>query len=202
MNLSARDILPSDPYRLFMKWLDEAVACDPILYARAMCLSTVSVDGAPEGRIVMLHDVNPSGFAFFTDRRSKTGQALARHPRAALIFYWGPLERQVRVQGTAEVASKREADAFFAERPRRSKGTAWASTQSEPVACRADLEAALEAADTRFAEKDEIPRPPSWQAYRLVPHTIEFWQARSRRLHDRIEYRPKGNEWTTRRLAP
>lgn len=202
MPLSDRDSLPDDPYRLFTKWLDEATRRESIRYARAMCLSTVASDGFPEGRIVMLHDVNPSGFAFFTDRRSKTGQALAHRPQAALTFYWDPLERQVRVQGSVEVASEQDADAFFAERPRRSKVTAWASTQSEPVARRADLEAALEAADTRFAENDDIPRPPYWQAYRLAPRSIEFWQARARRLHDRIEYRPEGDAWTTQRLAP
>lgn len=202
MDLSDSETLPEDPYRLFTAWYEEATACASIMYARAMCLSTIGRDGFPEGRIVLMHDAGPAGFTFFTDRRSRKGQALADTPRAALTFYWGPLERQVRVQGSVESATAEEADAFFAERPRRSKITAWASAQSEPVASRNDLEAEMKTVEERFAETDDIPRPPHWQAYRVVPRTIEFWHARARRLHDRIEYSVAEEGWTMRRLAP
>jgi pyridoxamine 5'-phosphate oxidase len=167
-----------------------------------MCLSTVSKAGLPDGRIVLMHDVNATGIAFFTDRRSPKGRALAAVPRAALTFYWGPLERQVRLRGAVHEAPSDEADTFFAERPRRSKITAWACEQSAVTADRDALEAQMEAAERRFADAATVPRPPYWQAYRLTPRVVEFWHARSRRLHDRIVYTSEGADWSRRRLAP
>lgn len=192
---------PSDPMPFFAEWYADAEACEAIQYAGAMCLSTVSPDDFPEGRIVLLHDASADGFAFFTDRRSGKGQSLAETPRAALTFYWGPLERQIRVQGEVERGTDAEADAFFAERPRRSKGTAWASPQSQPMAPE-ELEQRIQATDDRFAEHETIPRPPHWQAYRIRPQMIEFWEARARRLHARIRYTRSGGDWTHQRLAP
>lgn len=202
MPLSDASTLPDDPYRLFAPWHAEAEACDAIMYASAMCLSTVDSEGWPDGRIVLMHDIGPSGVAFFTDRRSEKGHALDAVPRAALTFYWGPLEKQVRMRGAVHTTSAEEADAFFAERPRRSKITAWASAQSTEVASRDALETAMDEVERRFADRDTIPRPPYWQAYRVTPDRIEFWQARARRLHDRILYTPDGDGWTRRRLAP
>ncbi|MFP4228646.1 MAG: pyridoxamine 5'-phosphate oxidase [Salinivenus sp.] len=193
---------PPDPLALFKEWRADAEACDTIQYAGAMCLSTVAPDGFPEGRIVLLHDSGPDGFAFFTDRRSAKGQSLAETPRAALTFYWGPLERQVRVQGPVEPGTPTEADAFFDERPRRSKGTAWAAPQSQPVT-RSDLERRVREVDARFEEHASIPRPPDWQVYRVRPRSIEFWEARARRLHERVRCtRGEGERWTWERLVP
>lgn len=193
---------PSDPFVLFAEWYDAAEACETIQYAEAMCLSTVAPDGWPEGRIVLLHDVGPAGFAFFTDRRSDKGQSLKQTPRAALTFYWGPLERQVRVRGCVERETDAEADAFFEERPRRSKGTAWASPQSRPIT-QPELERRMQEVDDQYEEQDAIPRPPYWQAYRVRPRMVEFWEARARRLHERVRYtRADGEDWTAQRLAP
>lgn len=194
---------PSDPLRWFAEWHAAAEACETIQYAGAMCLSTVALDGFPEGRIVLLHDVGPEGFAFFTDRRSGKGRSLEQTPRAALTFYWGPLERQVRVQGAVERGTDAEADAFFEERPRRSKGTAWASPQSQPIPP-VELERRMQDIDEKYAEQAPIPRPPYWQVYRVRPRMIEFWEARARRLHERFRYtRADGGEsWTCERLAP
>ncbi len=192
---------PPDPMTVFAEWFADAEACEAIRYAGAMSLSTVSPDGWPEGRIVLLHEASARGFAFFTDRRSPKGQSLDATPRAALTFYWGPLERQIRVQGTVEPGTDAEADAFFAERPRRSKGTAWASSQSQPMTLDA-LEQRMHAIDERFAEHETIPRPPYWQVYRVRPRTIEFWEARARRLHERIRYIRSGGDWAHQRVAP
>jgi len=202
MTLSDASTLPDAPYPLFRAWYADAEAREDIMYPGAMCLSTTDHDGKPDGRIVLMHDVGASGVAFFTDRRSRKGRALDAVPHAALTIYWGPLERQVRMRGAVRAASAAEADAFFAERPRRSKITAWASTQSDPAADRAALEDAMTSVERRFADHDDIPRPPYWLAYRVQPDTIEFWQARARRLHDRIEYVTRGDAWTRRRLAP
>jgi pyridoxamine 5'-phosphate oxidase len=193
---------PPDPLALFATWYDDAKDCSSIHYPGAMCCATISPDGFPENRVVLLHDAGAEGFAFFTDRRSGKGRSLAQVPRAALAFYWGPQERQVRVQGAVEQGTGAEADAFFAERPRRSKGTAWASPQSQPIA-QAELDRRVQAVDDRYAEGEPIPRPPYWQVYWVRPRMIEFWEARSRRLHERFRYtRDEKGSWTCRRLAP
>jgi len=193
---------PSDPLAFFDEWQADAEACDAIQYAGATCLSTVAPDGWPEGRIVLLHDAGPSGFAFFTDRRSAKGRSLAETPRAALTVYWGPLERQVRVQGPVDRGTAAEADAMFDERPRRSKGTAWAAPQTQPTT-RAELKRRMQEVDARFEGHESIPRPPDWQVYRVRPRSIEFWEARARRRHERVRYtRDEGGDWTHERLAP
>lgn len=198
--------LPASPFDLFASWFREAAAHDQIRYPGAMCLSTVSAEGWPEGRIVLLHGVSGDddapGFRFATDRRSAKGQALAATPRAALTWYWEPLERQVRAQGRVVRASDAEAETIFHERPRRSKGTPWASVQSQPLPDRADLLRRVEAVDARFAEAEVIPRPRDWVAYRVVPHRVEFWEARARRLHERVLYTATDDGWTITRLDP
>lgn len=192
---------PPGPIDLFAGWHADASAHEAVQYAGAACLSTVDADGWPDGRIVMVHAFDADGFTVFTDARSPKALALAAHPRAALTFYWGPLERQVRVQGQVERAADDEADACFAERPRRSRATAWASMQSSTVGAGA-LAEAMEQWDAAFDGQEVIPRPPHWQAYRLVPHRIEYWQARARRLHDRLRYTRDGALWRRERLAP
>lgn len=195
--------LPEDPLELFAAWYRRAVAVAHLRYPNAMCLSTASPDGRPEGRFVIVHAWGEDGFLFLTDARSAKGRALAHLPYASLAVYWGaPLELQVRVEGGVEVAPEEDADRVFAQRPRRSQATPWASRQSEVTTLEA-LEASLAEVDRRFAGRDPLPRPPHWRAYRLLPETMEFWAARPRRLHDRFRYRRlAGGGWERVRLAP
>ncbi len=193
---------PDTPFPFFDAWMDAAHRCEKIRYPQAMCLSTLSADGYPEGRIVLLHAYDEAGFRFMTDTRSAKGRALAHCPRAALTLYWEPLERQVRIQGDVEAADDAEADRFFAERPRRSRATAWASDQSAVVANDAEFSRRVAHIDARFEDVDPIPRPPHWQAYRVIPRNVEFWQAGGRRLHERIRYVRTETGWRMDVLAP
>ncbi len=194
--------LPADPLALFARWLDDARRSDAVRYPHATCLSTLAPDGYPDGRIVLLHHFDETGFFFMTDIRSEKAKALAHCPRAALTFYWEPLERQVRLQGDVTPASDDEADRFFAERPRKSRATAWAAVQSRPLPDAGTLGHRMAHFDARFEGLDPIPRPPHWQAYRLVPRRLEFWQAGARRLHERIRYTRAGDGWRLERLEP
>ncbi len=194
--------LPADPLALFARWLDDVRRSGAVRYPHATCLSTLAPDGYPDGRIVLLHHYDETGFFFMTDTRSEKAKALAHCPRAAMTFYWEPLERQVRLRGDVTAATEAEADRFFEERPRRSRVTAWASEQSRPLPDRAALDARVAAYDARFAAVDPIPRPPHWQAYRLVPRSLAFWQAAARRLHERIRFIRTADGWAAERLAP
>ena len=165
-----------------------------------MTLATTDPDGAPSARTVLLKEVD-TGFVFFTHHDSRKGQAMAAHPRAALVFLWKPLERQVCIAGDVTPLPRAHSEAYFAQRPRESQLGAWASDQSQPVADRATLDARLEAARTRFAE-GVVPCPPRWSGFRLLPGRIEFWQGRVGRLHDRLQYRRAGDVWTLDRLGP
>lgn len=199
----SRKQLADDPFEQFGKWFADAEASDDIQYAAAACLSTVDGDGFPEGRMVMVQAFDDRGFAFFTDDRSKKAQALRNAPKAALTFYWGPFERQIRIQGPVEPGTEAEADEYFQRRPRRSQVTAWASYQSEPLESRDALARHMADIDEEFADRDSLPRPPYWKVYRVLPHTIEFWTARARRLHDRFLYRRTSDDnWTVVRLQP
>ncbi len=203
MEALRRKDLPETPVELFTRWYARAEACESIRYPGAMSLATVGADGFPQTRIVLLEQVDNAGFYFFTDRRSRKGLALADDPRAALNFYWGPLERQVVIQGAVKPAPEGLADAFFRRRPRKSQVTAWASQQSQPVASKRALQERLAELDARFRQVQSIPRPPDWQAYCLEPTAVEFWLAQARRLHDRFLYTktPHGS-WKITRLAP
>ena len=192
---------PADPLPLFDAWYSEAVACDQIKYAHAACLSTIDLDGLPDGRTVLLKIHDAAGFVFFTDTGSVKGRSLSRVPAAALTFYWGPLDRQIRIRGGVDQASDEVSDACFNHRPRGSRITAWACRQSQQLDA-GDLERRIEALTERFANHNDVPRPPHWQAYRLVPRAIEFWQAKANRLHDRLLYTRAGAGWTTGRLEP
>ena len=193
---------PADPLRLFDAWYAEAVACQGIRYAHAACLSTVGLDGLPDGRTVLLELHDAAGFVFFTDARSVKGRSLARLPAAALTFYWGPLDRQVRIRGGVEMGTDELSDNCFSHRPRPARITAWASRQSRQRRA-GELERRVEDQAERFAGCDLVPRPPHWQAYRLVPHALEFWLAKAGRLHDRLLY-SLGDEgsWTAGWLEP
>jgi pyridoxamine 5'-phosphate oxidase len=187
-----------DPFEQFNRWFDEAIkAQHPML--NAMTLATVSAEGRPSARIVLLKGVDNGGFVFFTNYKSRKGRELTANPAAALVLYWSELEREVRIDGRIKKVTAAESDAYFASRPLGSRHAAIASPQSEVVADRAVLEA-------RFAEAektgDQPPRPAHWGGYRLIPDEIEFWQGRPNRLHDRVLYTRKARSWTIARLAP
>ena len=192
--------LDPDPLRQFQKWLEEALAQN-LLEPNAMTLATVDVTGQPWSRTVLLKGCDARGFSFYTNYEGAKGRHLAHEPRCALTFRWGELERQVNVTGRVEKVSRAETDEYFQKRPLASKLGAWASRQSDVLADRAALEKSFEEAKTRFGENP--PAPEHWGGYVVRPATIEFWQGRQSRLHDRLRYtRLPGDTWKIQRLAP
>jgi pyridoxamine 5'-phosphate oxidase len=194
--------LASEPLRLFADWMEEATASEPN-DPNAMTLATVDENGLPDARMVLLKGVDERGFVFYTNTESAKGRELAATMKAALVFHWKSLGRQVRVRGPVERVSDGEADAYFATRPRGSRIGAWASKQSQPLESRFALEKAVATFTARYA-LGEIPRPAQWSGYRVLPLQIEFWHDRPFRLHDRIQFRRQdpGGEWTKTRLYP
>jgi pyridoxamine 5'-phosphate oxidase len=197
--LTESDLLP-DPVAMFARWYDEAAAAG-VHEPNAMVVATASSDAVPSARFVLLKGFSGDGFVFFTNTRSRKGRELAANPACALLFPWHPLERQVRVDGTAELLPRDAVDAYFAVRPRGSQLGAWASHQSQVVAGRAELEASYAEAEQRYAGAD-VPTPEEWGGYLVRPETVEFWQGRPGRMHDRLVYRRAGDGWVTERLAP
>lgn len=194
------DELDGDPLVQLRAWLDEAIAA-ALPEPTAMTLATVGADGAPDARIVLLRGLDARGLLWYTNRTSAKGRQLAALPRAAVVLHWQPLERQVRVRGSVEELEQGESDAYFASRPRASQLGAWASDQSAPIVDRHALDAQVAAVARRFGD-GPIPRPPHWGGYLLRPVSIEFWQGRPARLHDRIVHTRTGRGWTTARLQP
>ncbi|AUL48234.1 pyridoxamine 5'-phosphate oxidase [Bordetella trematum] len=187
------------PLDQFSRWFDEAVAAK-VPEPNAMTLATVDATGQPSARIVLIKGYDERGFTFFTNYESRKGQDLLANPRAALLFFWQPLERQIRIEGVVERVAAAESDAYFASRPVGSRIGAWTSQQSQPV-----TREALEAREREFKARfgDDPPRPEHWGGYRLVPSTLEFWQGRPSRLHDRLRYRADGKQgWILDRLSP
>jgi pyridoxamine 5'-phosphate oxidase len=195
--------LDPDPFVQFSRWYDDALAHGQ-LQPDAMIVASTTRDGRPSVRMVLLRGVDARGFCFYTNFESRKGRELDANPHAAIAFHWPEVLRQVRATGTVERVSDDEADAYWYARPRPSRVSAWASHQSEAVATRAELEAAVDEIERRFADQ-EVPRPKGWGGYRVVPVEVEFWQHRDDRLHDRLRYardRDGAGAWRVDRLQP
>ena len=189
-----------DPIRQFKRWFEDAVQ-GGVYEPNGMTLATVGENGQPSARVVLLKGLEDNGLVFYTNQESRKGDELAANAKAALTFWWGPLERQVRFEGETAVIEAELADAYFERRPFGSQIGAWTSPQSQVIENRAVLERAE--AELKETYKDgKVPRPPHWGGYRLIPNRVEFWQGRSSRLHDRLCYRLVNHAWTITRLAP
>ena len=189
-----------DPFALFHLWLNAAVAAE-LSDPNAMILATSTPDGTPSARAVLLKALDDRGFTFFTNYDSRKGHEIAANPRVALVFLWHQLERQVRVEGVAEVVSEAESDEYYVKRPLGSRLGAWASPQSAVIPDRAVLEQAHAELLAKYPDGNP-PRPPNWGGYRVVPAAIEFWQGRLSRLHDRLRFTRTSSGWRRERLAP
>ena len=197
--LDTKTVAP-DPFEQFRVWLEHALSAEGVVEPNAMSVATVGANGRPSSRIVLLRQWDTRGFVFYTNYGSRKGTELGAQPFAALLFWWGGLERQIRIEGAVERVLDVESDAYFATRPRGHRLSAWASQQSAVVADRETLRSAMADAEARFA--DEVPRPPFWGGYRVVPDRFEFWQGRPNRVHDRIAYERGDDVWTILRLSP
>jgi pyridoxamine 5'-phosphate oxidase len=193
--------LEPDPVAMFRRWLDDTVRAG-VHEPNAMVVATVSPSGRPSARLVLLKGLDERGFVFFTNYDSRKGQEIAANPQVSLLFPWHDLQRQVRVEGAAARVSTAESEAYFASRPRASQLGAWSSPQSEVVSSRAALDERYGGVLAQFADADEVPLPPFWGGYRVVPEAVEFWQGRVGRMHDRLVYRRADDAWRLERLAP
>jgi pyridoxamine 5'-phosphate oxidase len=190
-----------DPFIQFKVWFDQVLSTS-IIEPNAMTLATVGANGQPKARIVLLKHFDDRGFTFFTNYNSHKGQELEQTPQAALVFWWGELERQIRIEGSIEKVDIAESDGYFSLRPWESRLGAWASQQSEVIESRDILEKRLEKLKSEYADLT-VPRPPHWGGFRLIPDRLEFWQGRPSRLHDRLCYRRlKEGKWLRERLSP
>jgi pyridoxamine 5'-phosphate oxidase len=190
----------SDPVKQFSKWFHEAVEAK-VNEPNAMTVCTAAKDGKPSARILLLRNFDDSGFVFYTNYKSRKGEEITDNPHGALLFFWPELERQVRIEGILEKQTAAQSDLYFSSRPRASKLGAWTSPQSKVISDRHILDEEYKKLEKQFSD-DNVPRPPHWGGYVLKPSTIEFWQGRPSRLHDRLLYTFKNGSWKIERLAP
>lgn len=190
----------ANPIGQFQRWFAQALAAE-LPEPNAMTLATVTAEGKPAARMVLLKGFDQQGFVFYTNYLSRKGRDLSQTPWAALVFWWAELERQVRIEGQVTKVSAQETNDYFESRPRGSQLGAWASEQSRVIGDRTILEDRLQELEQHYQDQP-IPRPPHWGGYRLYPHLIEFWQGRPNRLHDRLCYQKEGEQWTIERLSP
>ena len=198
--LEIEDLSP-DPIEQFDRWWQEVLAAE-IPEPNGMTLATATPQGKPSARIVLLKGFDERGFVFYSNSLSRKGQEIEANPQAALVFWWEPLERQVRIEGVIEPIVPAESDAYFQSRPKSSRLGAWASEQSQVIKGRTELESRLRQLEEQYADTEIVPRPPHWGGLRLVPDRIEFWQGRPSRLHDRLCYLKQSREWSIVRLSP
>lgn len=200
LELNESDLDPN-PFKQFEKWFEDALKAD-LIHPNAMTVATATKDGKPSARMMLLKGFDEDGFVFYTNSESKKGEDLAENPQAALVFWWDKLERQVRIEGHTEKVSDEEADSYFKSRPKGSQLGAWASEQSHVISSREVLEQRFQELEIKYQNR-EIPRPHYWTGYKLRVSSIEFWQGRPNRLHDRLRYRLRDNvSWIIERLSP
>lgn len=190
-----------NPFQQFEQWFHAAEASNSVEEVNAMTLSTLGVDGFPRGRVVLLKEFSAEGFILYTNYGSEKGESMAKNKQVCLSFFWPALEQQISIKGEAHKTSEEKSIAYFSKRPRESKLGALVSDQSEPIESREALELKLTNLEKQF-EGQEIPKPKNWGGYVITPVEFEFWQGRKSRLHDRIQYKKKGEEWILRRLQP
>lgn len=198
--LTESDLDPN-PLTQFQRWYEEAVAAN-VIEPNAMTLATATRDGIPSARTILLKGFDERGFTFYTNYESQKGKELAGNPNAALVFYWATFERQIRITGVINKISPEESEAYFKSRPMGARLGAWVSLQSQVIPNREVLEERLTELMNEFADTENVPMPPYWGGYCLAPNTIEFWQGRINRLHDRFRYTRQENEWLIERLSP
>ena len=192
--------LDSDPLTQFRRWLDDAIEAK-LVDATSMTLATATLDGRPSARVVLLKGMDENGFVFYTDYESRKGQELSANPYAAMVFYWSKFDRQVRVEGRVEKIARDQSRVYFHSRPRDSQLAALASHQSTVIKNRVELETRMDTMALQF-KGNQVPRPEHWGGYSLIPQTIEFWQGRSNRLHDRLLFTRHNEDWQIDRLSP